>query len=190
MTSEQAFDFLITFYRMEVERNNCVFEQTDRIVENILKIAHYLTGKSKKEWLYLCGRVGNGKTTILTCISKLYGYLTSEGYIDSESGFETVSAVDLSLYIIDNRELFEKYKTCKMLIIDDLGEEAKEIPMYGVNRMPVIEVLMYRYKHRLVTITSSNLNASLLKEKYADDRLSDRMKEMFNVVTFDDKSFR
>ena len=193
MTKEQAYDFLRTFFRMEVESKWSEYKETESIKESLMKVAGFLAGETHKRGLFLCGHVGNGKTTLLTCISKLYGYLTSEGYIEyneSTRGFESISAQELALSVIDDKELYDKCKRCDKLIIDDVGEDATEIPVYGVNRNPVKDVIMYRYEHRLLTIISSNLNAKLIKEKYHDERLSDRIREMYEIVVFKDNSFR
>lgn len=194
MTKEQAYDFLRTFFRMEVESKWATYKETDSIRKSLMSVAGFLTGETHKRGLFLCGKVGNGKTTLLTCILKLYSYLTAEGYIEyneTSKGFEMVSAQELSLSVIDDKGMYEKYKKCDKLIIDDVGEDATEIPVYGVNRNPVKDVIMYRYEHnRMLTIISSNLNAGLIKEKYHDERLSDRIREMYEIVAFKDNSFR
>lgn len=193
MTKEQAYDFLRTFFRMEVESKWSRYVETDNIKECLMKVAGFLTAETHKRGLFLNGNVGNGKTTLLTCISKLYGYLTAEGYIDyneSKNGFEMISAQELSLSVISDKDMYEKCKKCEKLIIDDVGEDATEVPVFGVNRNPIKDILMYRYEHRLLTIISSNLNATLIKEKYHDERLSDRLREMYVIVAFKDKSFR
>ena len=129
---------------------------------------------------------------MLKCISKLYSYLATEGYVgfDGKDCFEFVQAKELALKILTDSVSYNYLKSCRKLIIDDLGEDATEIPLYGINYTPIKDVILERYENGLVTIISSNLNSSQIKEKYHDERLSDRMREMFDVVPFEDKSFR
>ena len=193
MTKEQAADMLKTVFRLEVESRWKEFVETPSISKSIDRIAGFLTGETHKTGLFISGRVGNGKTTMMKSIMKLYDYLVSEDYVEyggPMSGFMFTTAQDLALSLIENKRLYESCKEWNMLMIDDIGEDATEIPVFGVNRNPVKEVLMYRYEHRYLTILSSNLNASLIKAKYHDERLSDRMREMYEVVSFEDNSFR
>lgn len=193
MTKEQAVDFLMTIYRLEVESRSKEFRDSKFVKECVEKAAEFLTGGTNKRGLFFCGYIGNGKTTLLRSISKLYSYLASEGYIeynDSTKGFEFIGAKELSLMIIKDEKRYDMLKSTRMLIIDDLGEDAMEVTLYGVNYTPVKDVLMYRYEKGLITLISSNLNASQIKEKYHDERLSDRIREMYEVVAFKDKSFR
>jgi DNA replication protein DnaC len=77
----------------------------------------------------------------------------------------------------------------KLMFIDDLGAERKEIQEYGNVLTPMVDLLEHRYSRRLFTVVTTNLDASQLGEKYGA-RLRDRFREMFIVVPFSNKSFR
>ena len=191
MTKEQAFDFIQTFLKSDLESRNKMYVETENNTHCISLIADYLTSERRKTGLILCGDVGNGKTSLLRTIALVYSFLSYEGYIDnsSESIFKFVNARDIALSV-SNKTEYDEYKKCQKLIIDDLGEEAVEVPIFGINHYPIIELLEHRYEHNLLTLISTNLSPKGITDKYHDKRLTDRMREMFDIVVFNDKSFR
>ena len=82
MTKEQAADMLKTVFRLEVESRWKEFVETPSISKSIDRIAGFLTGETHKTGLFISGRVGNGKTTMMKSIMKLYDYLVSEDYVE------------------------------------------------------------------------------------------------------------
>ena len=190
MTREQAVAFISTFYRMEVESWGNEFVMTESLRRCIGKVAGFLTGESRKRGLMLLGMIGNGKTTMVKVIAKLFSYLMAEDYIENEKCFETVSAKELSMLISEDRGRYDEYKECDKLIIDDLGTDAKIVTLYKIDYEPVKDILMYRYSKRLLTVITSNLDPTMIKEHYGDERLTDRFREMYEIVEFEDESFR
>lgn len=76
------------------------------------------------------------------------------------------------------------------LYIDDLGTEQPEVKVFGTPVMPVYEVLNERYaSKRFMTFVTSNLDPGQIKERYGD-RISDRIREMFNVMVMTGESRR
>ena len=126
---------------------------------------------------------------MLLSISKIYSFLVAEDYMQG-SCFKMFPARELPYLFQTNPMSFDALKRCDKLIIDDLGDDAAEVVIYGSVFYPMIELLMYRYEKRLLTFVSSNLNVDLIRQKYRDERLLDRMREMFKVIAFHDKSFR
>ena len=61
--------------------------------------------------------------------------------------------------------------------------------MYGNVISPVVELLYQRYDFQAFTIATSNLTTKALTEKYGE-RIGDRMREMFNVISFSNPSYR
>lgn len=195
MTQVQACSFIETFYKAEVEKRAGVYVPTESLGNSMDEVARFLTEDNRRRFgLFLNGYIGNGKTTMLTCISKIYSFLVSEDYIlhkdDYGDCFRMVASKDVFYQFQDDRASFDVIKKSEKLIIDDFGEEPAEMQIYGVAYYPMRDLLMYRYDHRLLTLISSNLNAEQIKQKYRDERLVDRMREMFYVVAFHDKSFR
>lgn len=87
------------------------------------------------------------------------------------------------------------------LAISDFGKEEKKLMVYG-NEMNVLErIICARYdfwqrrnqdrdeKNMLLTHLTTNLNGESIKEMYGE-RVHDRIKEMFNFITFKGSSRR
>ncbi len=103
-----------------------------------------------------------------------------------------------NLRIVDAREVnelardtdaFLRLKRERYLAIDDVGREEKQINHFGSVFKPIMELFEYRYDNQLPTIITTNLSPLKLHKQY-DERIADRMQEMFSVVVFEDKSFR
>ena len=73
---------------------------------------------------------------------------------------------------------------------DDLGAE-KQIKHYGNDCNVMAEILISRYEQFIennsITHTTTNLSASEIENLYGN-RLRSRMRDMFNLIAFDDFS--
>ena len=76
-----------------------------------------------------------------------------------------------------------------ILLIDDLGVEPQSYNDFGEIRYPLAELLMLRYKQNRPTIIATNCTFEQIGEIYGD-RLQDRMKEMYAVITYKEPSYR
>ena len=85
---------------------------------------------------------------------------------------------------------FRALKDTRYLLIDDLCEEPTEVVSFGNSIYPFTELIEYRYENLLPTFISSNFGAADLSDKYGNQRIGDRMKEMFKIVSFKEESFR
>lgn len=83
----------------------------------------------------------------------------------------------------------KKLFTSEMLGIDDLGEEPKEVMSYGMIHTPLIDLICERYNRQLPTVITTNLNTDQLSEKYGK-RVGDRFREMVEIITFTNPSYR
>ncbi len=161
-------------------------------------MAELLTSENARFGIMLSGKYGNGKTTLLYALQNLMAELSDMKFFkrfDQKYGYETYIK---TLNIIEARELTElardpkaflKLKKEPYLAIDDLGREPKEIIHYGSVINPIMELFEYRYDRQLPTLTTTNLTPSKIREKY-DNRIADRFNEMFEIIVFEDKSFR
>lgn len=184
---------LYHFYRKEVERRKNLFRPTEMLKQCISSIGDFLTIEDRKYGLFLPGGVGNGKTTMLKSIRALLIYLVDNKKIDYCEGAKypkLVTGTDIVETLLDSRSDFRELKTVQYLLIDELGSEQTEVKSFGMVYRPFYEILSYRYENLLPTFIASNLNPSDLSVKYDDERITDRMYEMFKVVSFKEGSYR
>ena len=192
MESREAKNALYGYYKREVERRKNEFVMTDELKQQISEVGDFLTTETRYYGLFLPGSIGNGKTTMLKAIRNLLIYLVENDrirYCEGDKYPRFVTARDMANIAKDADE-FRSLKTTKYLILDDLCEEPAEVLSFGNYIYPFVELLEYRYEQMLPTFISSNFGAVDIEEKYHSARISDRMKEMFKIISFKEESFR
>ena len=116
-------------------------------------VARWLTdkGSDRKQGLLLSGGVGCGKTTMLKAISDAVRVM-------SGATVTMADAQDLVSLAKKDRKEFYDLAAAKVLAIDDLGTEPQTVKDYGNETTPMAELLADRYKRRLPTLASTNLD--------------------------------
>ena len=195
MTEMQAEAIMKTFYKHEVEKYGKKFEVTKSLAENLKKVASFLVDSSRTKWgIFITGKIGNGKTTLVNAITNMVNFLISEDYLERKTDysncFKVVPAKEVVRLFVEERNEYYAIRDRENLLIDDIGEDAFEVVIYGVPYHPIRDLLMSRYANRRFTVLTSNLTSGEFKDKYHDERLSDRLREMFLGISFNDKSFR
>lgn len=192
MGKREAEKILFAFYKHEVEKRKNEFVLTDEVKNNLSAVGDFLTNETRFYGLFLPGSIGNGKTTMLKAIRDLLVYLVEHDkirYCEGDKYPRFVSGREMA-NTAKNPEDFRSLKDTKYLLIDDLCEEPTEVVCYGNCIYPFIELLEYRYENLLPTFISSNFSAVDIEEKYGNQRIADRMKEMFKIISFVEESFR
>lgn len=192
MENREAKNALYGYYKREVERRKNEFVMTDELKQQISEVGDFLTTETRYYGLFLPGSIGNGKTTMLKAIRDLLIYLVENDrirYCEGDKYPRFVTARDMANIAKDADE-FRSLKTTKYLILDDLCEDPAEVLSFGNYIYPFVELLEYRYEQMLPTFISSNFGAVDIEEKYHSARISDRMKEMFKIISFKEESFR
>lgn len=192
LSDREAKNLIYGFYKREVEVRKRIFQFTKELRNNISRIGDFLTVEDNFYGLFIPGTVGNGKTTMMRAIKDLLVYLIDKEkiiYCEGDKYPTFITARELAELSCD-RSAFRIVKNTKYLLIDDLGAEPVEISNYGNFIYPYIDVLEYRYDRLLPTFISSNFSASDLGNKYESERVTDRMKEMFQIISFKEESFR
>ena len=162
LPENEAIKILTAAYKAQVENRHCQFLEDDDIIRAIEFTASWLTLENKKPGLYFTGFCGTGKTTMIKA-NKMVG-----AWYYSKTRFKPKRTI---------------------LAIDDLGLEPDLISSYATVMKPCIEILSERYDAQLTTFISSNLAPESIKEYY-DERLSDRFREMMEIIPFESKTFR
>lgn len=172
-------------------RKELVFD--DATKEHIEQVARWLVESDGKSGLMMMGLCGNGKTTLMRSLSRLIEYVTETtvGY-SKRTVMPIYPAKEIARMCAaadKERKDFKKLSVFEMLGIDDLGEEPKEVMSYGMIYTPLIDLICERYDRQLPTIITTNLTKEQLSEKYGV-RVYDRFKEMLDIVTFTNPSYR
>lgn len=140
--------------------------------------------------ILLSGPVGCGKTTLMS----LMRYVTAD-----KNKFIMKSCRDISFeFIEDGFSVIHKYSRGalyqylpKNYCFDDLGVESS-LKYYGNECNVMAEILLTRYDlfvaQNLITHLTTNLSASEIEEAYGN-RVRSRLREMFNLIAFDNNSF-
>ncbi len=132
--------------------------------------------------ILLTGPVGCGKTTLMRLLPYIVPHKRTYNFMPCRNivfGFNGVGF-----------KLIQDYEDTKDYCFDDLGVEHVG-RYYGKDCNVMGEILISRYEvfRRKGTKThiTTNLNAEELQEKYGE-RVRSRMREMFNLLSFDENS--
>lgn len=137
--------------------------------------------------LMLAGDVGNGKTTMLDAVCRMCNKIYYSNWSPERKAWVWYNALDIT-----NAYGEERYDTCRMtewLAIDDLGQEPAEIQNFGTVVYPMRDLLLYRYERNLLTLITTNLKPSDLRQRYGG-RVADRLNEMCQVEFYMEPTFR
>lgn len=186
LPENEAIKILTAAYKAQVENRHCCFLEDENIIRAIEFTASWLTLDNKKPGLYFTGLCGTGKTTMIKAINMVVDwYYTNTRF----RPMAIIKATDLASMALNNYHEFKLLAKRTILAIDDLGQEPALISSYANIMKPCIEILSERYDAQLTTFISSNLAPESIKEYY-DERLSDRFREMMDIIPFESKTFR
>lgn len=146
--------------------------------------------------ILLMGDIGNGKTSIMKFfqVNQLHGFKT-EWMVDVVSDYKMhgeagVKGFNLNFKTTANVYGFETYGFC----LDDIGTEEIPARHYAESKNVFSEIIQARYNNiSLVPFNSLHITTNKTPDELLElygSRCYDRMKEMFNVVTFEHDSFR
>lgn len=139
--------------------------------------------------ILLSGPIGCGKTSIMNIMK----YLTP-----TEHKFFVKPCRDISFeFIQDGYQIIHKYSKGKLyeyepktICFDDLGTESN-LKYYGNECNVMAEILLSRYDmyiaKRIQTHITTNLSASEIETQYGN-RVRSRMRELFNLIAYDNNS--
>lgn len=176
LITKQSFDnFRLELYRAGTERENMrlVFEKCKDYAANF--------GSKTCEHMLFCGNTGLGKTHLSTSVAKCV----------IDRGFDVVYETAQGMFDDFEREKFtrdyssarqqstEKYFSCDLLIIDDLGTELKS--QFTISCL--YNIINTRLNNDKPMIISTNLERGKLRERY-EDRITSRLFGEFSVLPF------
>lgn len=176
-----AFKALLKAYKEVVSEKGRDFKADIRTLENIKRIALWLTEPSGKRGIYLGGGCGNGKSTMLMAFDR----------VCREWGMRTLrtSATKMVSWHLDGHDILEVPHQEPIISIDDLGTEAAETMVYGNKVSVMADFFEEAYKTRCFLFVTSNLGADEIEQRYGE-RVRDRFREIFHSMKFTNSSFR
>ena len=184
----EAVGMLTGCYQMEVTNRGGVFQADPATTDHINKAALWLTGGTKVG-LLLAGNCGNGKTTLTKAIKRMIDTLYYSSLSTARKTINYVSATELAGMARDDSSNFERLRKSEMLAIDDVGVEPASVKVYGNEISPFVELMYERYDKQLMTLVSTNLHMEDFQKRYGE-RIADRFREIFGVISFRNESYR
>ena len=189
MTCSQAKDSMKAAVMAEVERRQMKFAENEALDKQLSLMAEWLTTNDHRFCLLLCGKCGNGKSTLVKAFQNLLNLLGLRDEYGNTIGFSIVDAREIAWMCRDRHQEWRALSRRNMLAIDDLGTEPVEIQDYGNHLSPVIDLLYKRYDGQLFTIITTNLTPKEIRERYGE-RIADRLNEMAFRIVFDNDTYR
>jgi DNA replication protein DnaC len=133
------------------------------------------------------GKIGCGKSTVL----KVWFEATRQ--MCPATMLHMTAREFLARYAKEGEDLFLQMKDVEILCLDDIGTEQPIVNSFGTKYDPISELLQFRYDSwefkRLRTYITTNLDSQMRVKRYGQ-RLNDRFKKMFNILTFTGESRR
>ncbi|MBZ9731122.1 ATPase [Salegentibacter sp. JZCK2] len=134
--------------------------------------------------ILLSGPVGCGKTSLMKLLRHL---------VPAQRPYEMIPSRNVTFSFNHlGYKTIEDYGNSKFYCFDDLGVEPVG-RFYGKDLNVMGEVLLSRYelfmetRKKLKTHATTNLNAEELEDHYGN-RVRSRMRELFNLIAFDEKT--
>ena len=116
--------YLIGAIQAEVRFRQRNFILNDSLMEQVHKMAIWLTNDSSKFGMLLCGGCGNGKSTMMNAFQHLLNLLQIQNPITRTSyGMRIIDAKSIVYLYKSNFNSWNNLAKAEMLAIDDLGIE-------------------------------------------------------------------
>lgn len=151
----------------------------------IYQLYLYLTANEKCVWdlhsgLIFAGKIGVGKTLLLTAFIQLSNELVSK-QIEIYHSFELIDKIMTKegRYHLRQRPIF----------VDEFGKEPAEVNDFGTIRKPLVELFATRYEKGGRFFATTNFTLSALERIYGDFIIS-RLKESCNYIVLKGESRR
>lgn len=184
---DEVRDYLVAAYLNELDKYNATLAEDTTETERVIDQAARWLVSDRRLGLMLCGLCGNGKTTLMRAIAAVVNYLCSQTRdhitIDGAMRLARLCSHD------DGEKEFNEISGCRLLAVDDFGEEPVEVMKFGSVITPMTDLILRRYNQHMFTIISTNLTPSEMAARYGA-RVADRLKEMMEVIVFRNESYR
>lgn len=199
---QNILDLLTKHYAELVLYRGGIAELDEETNSNLVQVANALA-EPEHPGIWMCGDVGNGKTTMLQAISRtIYHYRCTRDYshlewyerpitkfVSAKEIWEICLKKAQSGYYSARDADWQYMEQVPILFIDDVGREASVANSYQNPYTPVADLIWSRYHFNKTIMVSSNLLPGEVLDKY-DKLVADRCKEQFHIVKFTANSYR
>lgn len=188
-SKEQTVEMLKAAVMNEVECRNRTYQDNEELSQQLQSFAEWLVNPKGKTMCFLSGPCGNGKSTLLYALQRVFNFVDLSDEYNNRIGLRIVTAKEFFLLAQDDPKKFMDIIRNDMLAIDDLGIEPTEQKVYGNISYPLVDMFYERYDRRLPTIFTTNLTPKDIALKYGA-RVADRLSEVACNIVFKNDSFR
>ena len=157
----------------------------------------YFAGDPQCQWslrkgLYICGKIGVGKTTFFKVLDKLnmavgsYNHFRKYTSAEISDGFQK-QGFEFFEYLGYSTRSGGYAREPSHLLLDDLGQSSTVVNHFGTTTNIVSEFIQRRYNvftdNNKLTHISTNIEPSEIRETYGEF-VASRMREMFNIIIY------
>ncbi|MDY5441520.1 MAG: ATP-binding protein [Candidatus Enteromonas sp.] len=191
--SVETYQSYFLYHDFPLSWNGCSLkasvERSQKKREALQKFTSVLAGKSK-QWLYVYGNRGSGRTFLLACFALDFARNANEE--KSVAFCDTTSLLDkLRDHSFQNKEKFaqemEELISVPLLILDDFGSETKDKSGYAYSSI-LFPILNARAKENRLTGFSSDFRISEIAEMYAPSIGTPRARQLKDLLLTTSKS--
>jgi len=175
----------------------------DNNKDTLHKLFLYFTGHDKcnelginlNKGVYLCGGVGTGKSIIMKAFKAFTGYLKQNSfqYYTATDIIDNVNISGVEFLGLFNHNYTGSKANPVTCYIDDIASKNEKVKNYGTEINVIEQLISIRYnvfeRYRKLTHFSTNIPPAALKNLY-DQRITDRLSEMCNIITIAGESRR
>ena len=144
---------------------------------------------SCRDSLYICGEVGTGKTLLLNAllVDALEKGCLAIMMLNWSDLKREVEATYNSKSVVTRADVYNKYRRCEVLFIDDIGVGADEQGEESRHAREIMyDLINDRYYKKLPFHIATNVPPAKLAEMY-DERIARRINECCNIIVLKDK---
>jgi len=188
LSYNEFIELFVVFAEIEIKRLGKTHKFIiDKSNENILKwLYSYSTGTKSTQFnidfnkgILLIGGFGVGKTLIMKAYISLINSFDKKIIKSYHSKELTIILPEVGLHTLLKKPLF----------VDDIGKENREVKVFGTIIQPFVDLISLRYEHNTWNFATANYKLDTLKEKYGET-ITDRMKDIYNIIELNGKSKR